>query len=146
MSKKKSFIQTFEADVEKVSGFESNVSMREFNITIDEPENFGGTNEGASPVEVLLGSLGGCINVVASMVAKEMGFELEDLKLKVEGDLDPRGFKRTADVPAGFQEVRVKIQKLEGIPDEKRAEYIEEIEGRCPLEDTIQRNVEVKFE
>ena len=120
--------------------------MREFNITIDEPENLGGTNEGASPVEVLLGSLGGCINVVASMVAKEMGFELEDLKLKLEGDLDPRGFKGTADVPAGFQEVRVKIQKLEGIPDEKRSEYIEEIEGRCPLEDTIQRNVEVKFE
>lgn len=137
---------TFEAEVEKKEGLECEAKMREFSLTIDEPEKLGGTNKGANPVEVLLSSLGGCMSIVGTVVAKEMDLELEDFNLKVEGDLDPRGFQGTADVPSGFQEIRVKIEEIEGVPDEKMDEFIERIEKRCPVEDTLGKSLEVEIE
>ncbi len=53
------------------------VKARNFEMIIDEPSNLGGTNGGANPVEYLLASLAGCLNVVGHAVAKDMGFELK---------------------------------------------------------------------
>ncbi len=137
---------TFEAEVDKKEGMECEAKMRDFSLTIDEPENLGGTNKGPNPVEVLLSSLGGCLSIVGVVVAKEMGLELGNFDLKIQGDLDPRGFQGTADVPAGFQDIRVKIEEIEGIPEEKMEEFIEGIKKRCPIEDTLERSLEVQIE
>jgi len=45
------------------------VEARGFKIIIDEPESLGGTNDGANPVEYVLGALAGCLNVVGHVVA-----------------------------------------------------------------------------
>ena len=37
---------------------------RSFSFVIDEPGALGGTNEAPNPVEYLLGSLAGCLNIV----------------------------------------------------------------------------------
>ncbi len=60
-----------------------------FKLVIDEPENLGGTNAGPNPVEYVLASLAGCMNVVGHLAAKEMGFELRGMEISLEGDLDP---------------------------------------------------------
>jgi len=137
---------TFEAEVERKEGVECEAKMRDFSITMDEPKNLGGTNKGPNPVEVILSSLGGCLNIVGAVVAKEMELELGNFSLKVEGDLDPRGFMGTADVPAGLQEIRVKIDEIEGIPEDKMNEFLKKIQKRCPIEDTLKRKLKVKIE
>jgi putative redox protein len=43
-------------------------------FVIDEPPDLGVTDEGVNPLETLLGALVGCENVIASFVAKELGF------------------------------------------------------------------------
>ena len=146
MSEKESKLHTYKAKINKEEGFKSKTKMRNFTLIQDEPEEVGGTNEGPSPVEVLLSSLGGCLEIVISMVSKEHGHKLKDLELEIEGDLDPRGFLGEAKVPAGFQNIRVNIKKMEGVPEDKKAEILEEVEGRCPIEDTLNRSLEVKFE
>jgi len=65
------------------------MSVREFSFTIDEPATFGGTNAGPNPVELVLSSLAGCINVVIHMVAAERNVHIRGLRLTVEGDLEP---------------------------------------------------------
>ncbi|MFW6064910.1 MAG: OsmC family protein [Candidatus Natronoplasma sp.] len=137
---------TFETEVDKKEGMECEVKMRDFSLTIDEPKNLGGTNKGPNPVEVLLGSLGGCLSITGEVVAKEMDLDLENFNLKIEGDLDPRGFQGTADVPAGFQDIRVKIDEIEGVPEKKMDEFVEKIQKRCPIEDTLKRKLEVQIE
>lgn len=137
---------TFEAEVDKKEGMECEAKMRDFSLTVDEPESLGGTNKGPNPVEVLLSSLGSCLSITGVVVAKEMDFPLEDFNLKIEGDLDPRGFQGTADVPSGFQEIRVKIDAIEGVPEEKIDEFMEEVKNRCPIEDTLGKKLEPKIE
>ncbi|MFP4001719.1 MAG: OsmC family protein, partial [Thermoplasmata archaeon] len=72
--------------------------------------------------------------------------DLRNFNLKIEGDLDARGFQGTADVPSGFQHIRVKIEEIEGVPEEKMDEFIEEIKNRCPIEDTLGKKLEPKIE
>ncbi len=138
-------IHTYKAELEKRSGFRSEVRIRDFSITVDEPEKLGGTNKGPNPVEVLLGSLGACLDFTGTIVAKQMGYKLKDFQLEIEGDLDPRGVKGEADVPIGFQEIRVKVTSIEGIPEEEIPEFLETIEKRCPVDNTLKEGVEVEM-
>ena len=65
---------------------------RPFTIRIDEPLELCGTNEYANPQEYLLSALNACMMVGYSAVAALMGIELESLEVRVEGDIDLRGF------------------------------------------------------
>ncbi len=145
MGEKSADMNTYEAQLEKRGGFESEIKIRDFSITIDEPERMGGTDKGPNPVEVFLGSLGACLDFTGTIVAKQMGHELKDFQLKIEGDLDPRGVQGKADVPAGFQDIRVSVKNIEGIPEEKVPEFLETIERRCPIDSTLREGVDVKI-
>ncbi len=144
MVRDKKRLKNFTVEVGKKSGFECEASMREFSITIDEPEAMGGTNKGPNPIEVLLAALGGCLDFTGTIVAKEMGFELEDFQLEIKGGLDPRGVGGNLDVMPGLQKVEVDIKNIKGIPEDKIPEFVEQIERRCPVDDTFGRSVEVE--
>ncbi len=144
MGEKTSNLNTYKAQLSKVEGFRSEAKIRDFSITIDEPEKLGGTNKGPNPIEVLLASLAGCLDFTGTIVADQMGYQLKDFQLEVEGDLDPRGALGKADVPIGFQEIRVYVKNIEGIPDEEKAEFIEQIQTRCPVDNTLEEGVEIK--
>ncbi len=145
MGEKGSKLNTYEAKLNKIDGFQSEAKTREFSITIDEPERLGGTNKGPNPLEVLLASLGGCLDFTGTIIAEEMGYQLEDFELEIQGDLDPRGVMGKADVPIGFQNIRVEVKKVEGIPEEKIPKFIEEIQNRCPVDNTLEDGVQVEM-
>lgn len=69
------------------------VKARSFELIIDEPESFGGSNLGANPVEYLLASFTGCLNVIGHMIAREMGFIIEELEISASGSLNPAKLK-----------------------------------------------------
>ncbi|MEF8834735.1 MAG: OsmC family protein [Candidatus Thermoplasmatota archaeon] len=144
MGKNSSKLNTYKAQLDKVEGFQSETTIRDFSITIDEPEKLGGSNKGPNPVEVLLASLGGCLDFTGTIVAEQMGHSLEDFQLEIEGDLDPRGVKGEADVPVGFQDIRVHVKNIKGIPEEKIPKFIEEIQNRCPVDNTLEEGVEIE--
>ncbi len=48
-----------------------NICSGKFQITIDEPENIGGTNKGPAPLQVLLMALAGCLNITGHDVARQ---------------------------------------------------------------------------
>ena len=83
---------TFYVDVACQSATCAEAQTRGFTFNVDEPEQMGGTNTGPNPVEYVIGAYAGCLNVVSHMVAKEMGFDIDSLKIHIEGDLDPSGF------------------------------------------------------
>lgn len=101
-------------------------------LTIDEPEEFGGSNQGPNPMEVILAALNSCTAIVVEMVAQEMGLTLHGLDLHAEGDLDPRGFTGEADVKPYFQVVRQSLSLDIDASDEQLAQLREVVERRCP--------------
>jgi uncharacterized OsmC-like protein len=107
-------------------------------IIIDEPHSLGGTDQGPSPVELVLAALGGCLNVLISSLAKKHGVELRGSKVYVEGDLDPNGFlEKDPKVRPGFQEIRYRID-IDAFSHPERIEaLIQHVERVCPLKDIL---------
>ncbi len=60
-------------DASCASHARTDVSVRDVNVTIDEPIERGGTNQGLSPTETLLAALLGCTNVIAHRVGEANG-------------------------------------------------------------------------
>lgn len=145
MGEKDPRLKKFRVQHKKKNAFESEAEMRDFSLTIDEPKPLGGTNKGPNPLEVLLAALGGCLDFTGTVVAKEMGHELEEFKTEIEGEMDPGGVQGKADVPPGFQKITVEVKEIKGIPEDERKEFLEQVQTRCPVDDSLERSVEIEI-
>lgn len=79
-------------------------------ITIDEPKEMGGTDQGMTPVEVTLASLAGCLSITTVFLAKKMKIEIDNLSVDLEGMLDEEAMS-SADLDSGFKEIKYNIKK-----------------------------------
>lgn len=122
------------------------INARNFKMIIDEPENLGGTNDGATPVEYLLAALSGCLNVVGHLVAKEMGFELKKMEINIDGDLNPAKFMgKPSKDRTGFVQINVSINAETDADEETLKQWLNKIEERCPVSDNLQNPTPIKF-
>jgi uncharacterized OsmC-like protein len=110
-----------------------------FSMIIDEPKEMGGTDEGPSPIQVLLMSLAGCLNVTGHEIAREKGLELHGVKIGIEGVMNPCTFLGCSyEERAGFQNIEVKIEPdFTGATQQQIDEWLKETEERCPVTDNI---------
>ena len=125
-----------------------NIQSGKFKMIIDEPENMGGTDMGPSPVQVLLMSLAGCLNVTGHEVARQKGMKLNGMKIDINGSMNPCNFMGCSfDERAGFQQINVSIKAdFENANKEEIDSWLLETEARCPVTDNIKvgTNISVK--
>ena len=77
---------------------------------VDEPPALGGANVAANPVQYALASLGSCQAITYRFWAEQLGIAFDSLSVRVEGDLDIRGFFGFDDaVRPGFSAIRVEV-------------------------------------
>jgi len=125
-------IATYRATTERIDNLTSTVHVRDHRIVVGQTAPLG-EDEGASPVDLVLGALGTCQAVVLEVHARLLGIPVASVRVEVAGDLDPRGFFGAAEVPVGFSEVRYTVH-LESDADPARlAELISRAERLCPV-------------
>ena len=103
----------------------------------DEPVAHGGTGEGPSPLQAVLGALCGCESVTFNRTAAEMGFAYEGISFEGEFAIDIRGRMGVRDVRQHFQSVRVEATVITDETQERLAEVVAETEARCPVYNLI---------
>ncbi|SMO53105.1 OsmC family protein [Melghirimyces algeriensis] len=130
---------TFTSDVNwSGQGVLSTAHIGDKVVTIDEPESLGGTDQAPNPVEYILASLGGCINVIVVMLADQHNVILNGISVHVEGDLDLDGFmEKDPNVRPGFQQIRYRIEIDSPSPSHQIEELIKHAERICPVKDTL---------
>jgi uncharacterized OsmC-like protein len=135
---------TIHAESETAS--RAKIKAGKFEMIIDEPIPMGGTDLGPSPIQVLLMSLAGCLNVTGHEVAKQRGMKLNGLKIKIEGTMNPSAFMGYSyDERAGFQQINVTMDAdFENATDEEIASWIKETEKRCPVTDNIKDRTKIE--
>lgn len=117
-----------------------------FTITIDEPAELGGTNAGANPVEFVLASLAGCINVMAHVAAAEMGMNLRGVTTSIAGVLNPsKLFGEPTAARAGFQAIEVKLTPDCDADSATIEKWLEVIADRSPVLDNLVNATPVKI-
>ena len=123
------------------TGLRSTATIREkFEIPSDEPGKFGGTDTAPSPVEIILASLGTCQEITYKAYAQAMKIPVLSVSLKIEGDIDMRGFFSVD------PNVRPGIQKIRGVatvetPTSVSTQLVEELKAvvdtHCPVSDML---------
>ena len=139
-------VQTFKATAHLQEGVKVKTTARQFELTIDEPPSLGGTDTGMNPVEALLASLGACQSIVARVYAPKFGVKLDDFQVDVEGDIDLDGFFNRSTVRPGYSDIRYTFRIKTDSPREKVEEFVQFLESKCPVGDTIANPVNVKLE
>jgi uncharacterized OsmC-like protein len=76
---------SYQVELEWKGKKSSIAKIRNFKISIDNPQDEGGENSGPMPTELLLASLGGCITIGIAYFADKMRVNLIDLHLRIKG-------------------------------------------------------------
>jgi len=138
---------TFSIQGEAQTAARFSANTRQFNILIDEPPALGGDDLGANPVEYLLASYAGCINVVAHLTAKELGIKVEKLTIGISGNINPdRLFGKSDEERAGFKQIEVSFSPVTDATPELTDKWIQAIKSRCPINDNLVSPTPVLFQ
>src|SRR3954470_1862118 len=80
----------------------------EFSFEADHPEVFASEDLGATPVELVLVGLAGCLTAGVAAVAQHRGIQLRKVSATITGDMDVRGILgMDTDVRNGFSGIKV---------------------------------------
>ena len=130
--------KTVAVDVQMGNGFAITTDIRGHKLTIDQPQNAGGNNEGPTPLEYFMLSLAGCVASIARIVAMQEKLELRGMEVRAEGDLDPAGLLgKATDQRVGFQQIRVSASIDADLDDAEKAAFLDRVCDRCPVHDNI---------
>ena len=119
------------------------VEERGHEAVVDEPEKFGGEDEGPNPLEYMFTGLAGCLNVTIHHIANQKEIEVQNLEINVTGDIDLQKFMTGEGGRAGFQDINVEIEIETDADTETEASLIKEAEERCPVSDNLQQETSI---
>jgi uncharacterized OsmC-like protein len=92
----------------------------EFTFDVDHPEIFASEDKGATPVEMVLTGLAGCLTAGVAAVAQHRKIQLRSVKATLEGSMDIQGILGIdEDVRNGFDGIKVRFDiDADGTPEE----------------------------
>jgi uncharacterized OsmC-like protein len=135
------------AESRNMDGFESRVRIRDFELVIDQPKGFEGSNRGPKPSEVLLASLAACQEITWRLYADALGVPLDGVRVELTGVQDLRGFLGVDDeTPAGFQEISGTVYIDSPADDSEVARLRREVDAHCPVLDDLRRPLKVTLD
>lgn len=114
--------------VEHLGGVQFEIKARQHTIACDQPEENGGFDEGMTPPELLLASLGSCAGYYAAQYLRKH-------KLATEGTLVRISAEKAKD-PARMDNFRIEVE-VPGEFSEKHRDGIEEAIHHCLIHNTL---------
>lgn len=124
-------VKTKRAMAKRTGHYEHLVVIGDHRLVTDEPAEIGGTDAGPSPQELLAASLASCTATTIEMYANHKGWELGEVKVKVEYVPAKRGaatnFNVVVCLPPGLEDEQVR--------------RISEIAAKCPVHRTLEGEV-----
>jgi uncharacterized OsmC-like protein len=117
-----------EATVDYLGSVQFEVKARKHSVVSDQPEDNGGFDEGMTPPELMLASLGSCAGFYAVDYLKRQKIAAEGTKVRVTAD--------KAKNPARLDNFRIEVDVPAGLSDEHR-KGVEEAVHRCLIHNTL---------
>jgi uncharacterized OsmC-like protein len=110
------------------------MGAKPFELTIDAPPGLDGTNEGPSPLLVILASVGACIIAVTRFWAKIMNIDITEMKVFSRGHINLGAIFGIDDSKlAGYDKLEPVIRIKADAPKEKIEELMDKVLSHCPI-------------
>ena len=114
------------------------------NFVLDQPPSAGGQGEGPNPLELLLSSLAGCFCAIGKIISNQNQLNIRGMNVKIEGDINKSYLLgKTRVGRAGFTEIRSYVTVDADMTDHEKADFVKEIERRCPIADNMLNSTEL---
>jgi|SRR6185369_14499222 len=136
------------SSVEKFYGLGDEQKHRtKYTFDSDHPEIFASEDNGATPVELLMAGLAGCITAGIATVAQNRNIQLHSVKATLEGPMDLQGILGIdTDVRNGFDNIKVTYEiKADATADEIKA-IVAQSQKRSAVYDAITNPTNVTVE
>ncbi len=129
------------------AGMEITSRVRDHLVISDQPKAGGGTDTGPTPLEYLFCSLAGCIASIARIAAHQKKIVLRGMEVTVGGDLDVETLLgQSKQNRAGFSGITVRAKIDADLTAEQKAEFLREVDERCPVSDNLRQLTTVTTE
>lgn len=113
------------------AGFRHTVKVRQHQLTVDEPEDVGGTDTAPSPQELLAASLASCTAITMQMYAQRKGWDMSGVEVDCEYSPAERG------CPTKFE----LVLKMPETMDDEQVDRLRVIAAKCPIHRTLDGEV-----
>jgi uncharacterized OsmC-like protein len=136
------------SSVEKFFGLGDEQKHRtKYSFDSDHPEIFASEDNGATPVELLMAGLAGCLTAGIATVAQNRNIQLHSVKATLEGPMDLQGILGIdTDVRNGFDNIKVTYDiKADATADEIKA-IVAQSQKRSAVFDAITNPTNVTVE
>lgn len=111
----------------------ANISVRDLEFAIDEPEARGGTNLGPTPTDTALAALIGCTNVIGHKCAGALGVDIGHLDIDASCEFDRRGVTLAQSIDVPFQKIVLSVRANGSATKEELQQVAGEVAKYCPL-------------
>ena len=106
----------------------------------DEPLNYGGSNKGPTPYDLLLMALGSCTSMTLRMYANQKKLALTDIRVRLKHERIHADDCATCGDRSGQLDRIVRYIKIEGDLTDKEKARLLEIADRCPVHRTMENH------
>ena len=126
-----------EISVEHLGGVQFEIKARQHTIACDQPPENGGYDEGMTPPELLLASLGSCAGFYAVMYLKKHKLSTRGTRVLVSAE--------KAKAPARMEDFRITVDVPADFTDEQR-KGIEDAVHHCLIHNTLLNPPKISLE
>jgi uncharacterized OsmC-like protein len=110
------------------------MGAKPFELIIDAPPGLDGTNQGPSPLLVILSSIGACIIAVTRFWANLMDIKIEEMKVFSRGHINLGAIFGIDDSKlAGYDKLEPVIRIKADASEEKINELFDKVFSHCPI-------------
>jgi uncharacterized OsmC-like protein len=125
-----------EAKAEWKKNYQVRVSVREFEVDVDEPPQYHGEDTGMMPTELFISSLASCFCLALVFVAKKKRVQITDMRVDVSAEADTKNFR--------YSRLIVKVGS--SIANSVLEEMIVQAKKYCYVSNTISQSCPVEYE
>ena len=126
-------------------GYTQQIVVGPHQLTADEPKNMGGDDDGPTPYDLLLASLGSCTSITVTMYAQRKSWPLQDVNVQL------RHSRIHAEDCAECETKEGKIDRIEldiefagPLSSEQRSKLLE-IAKKCPVHRTLTSETNIRI-
>jgi putative redox protein len=103
--------------------FTHRIEVRGHQLTVDEPADHGGADEGPSPQELLAASVASCTAVTMRMYANRKGWDIGQLEVECQYEMPERGVATHFDL----------VLRIPDSCTQEQVDALTRIAGKCPV-------------
>ncbi len=122
-------------------GYYTEIMANGHPLIADEPEEYGGTNRGGSPYDLLAAALGACTSMTLRMYADRKQLDLEEVKVRVTHKKIHARDCGDCTTTVGKLDVLNREIELSGNLDDFQKQRLLEIADKCPVHRTLHSEI-----